>query len=362
MKKGNIKVLIIGPFPYPISGVSLANKRVKQIIEDQPNYSTGYINTSSPNFDDRIGDFSMKKILNFFHIYLNLFKIFSSNLIYITPGQTFLGIIKYSPFILISSILKKELIIHVHGNHLGLEFKSLRGIKKYIFYFLISKFNKGIILSRSLKKNLTPFLKKEAIFILPNFIEERLFSKEEVVNDKELRIIYLSNLMIEKGVTYLLRSLMSLKNSNIKYKAKIAGNIDDKNKPDILNMINCLPDVEYLGVVEGYEKKEMLDWGNIFVLPTFYKMEGQPISILEAMATKNVIITTRHAGIPDIIKENINGFFVDIKSDVSITKRLIYLSENINIVTEIANVNKKYASSNFSLDLFKTRLLHIFEF
>jgi hypothetical protein len=41
-------------------------------------------------------------------------------------------------------------------------------------------------------------------------------------------------------------------------------------------------------------------------------MEGQPISILEAMGLGNVIVTTKHAGIPDVCG-NKNAVFVDKK-------------------------------------------------
>ena len=58
-----------------------------------------------------------------------------------------------------------------------------------------------------------------------------------------------------------------------------------------------LEHTDYIGIVNGKAKKNLLEWGNVFVLPTFYKMEGQPISILEAMATKNLVVTTNHAGI-----------------------------------------------------------------
>jgi glycosyltransferase involved in cell wall biosynthesis len=250
----------------------------------------------------------------------------------------------------------------VHGNHLGSEFKLLKGIKKFIFRCLISMFDKGIVLSKSLVSNLTPFLSKELIFILPNFAEEKLYAEDVEVSSKELRIIYISNLMSEKGIFFLLDSLLELKKQNIPYRARIAGDIDKKFEKDILRRLKELPNVTYLNIVKGLEKKKVLDWGNIFILPTFYKMEGQPISILEAMASKNLIITTEHAGIPDIIKNGVNGFFVAKKSSTSITKRLLHLSENKDVITNIANRNKTYFLSNFSVDKFKDRFLKILSF
>tara|TARA_B100000787_G_scaffold55728_1_gene40523 strand:+ start:392 stop:1495 length:1104 start_codon:yes stop_codon:yes gene_type:complete len=358
IKKEN-KILLIGPFPNPISGVSLSNKKVRELLIGENKYSVGFINTSYPEFDEELGAFSFNKLIFYLKLNIKIFQILKFDKVYITPGQTFFGVLKYALFILFSSTFKKELIIHVHGNHLGSEFKLLRGVKKSIFRFLISKFDKGIVLSKSLESNLTPFLNKESIFILPNFAEENLYAEDLEIRSNELKIIYISNLMSEKGIFFLLDSLLELKKQNIQYKARIAGDIDKKFEKDILKRLKKLPNVTYLNIVKGPEKKKVLDWGNIFILPTFYKMEGQPISILEAMASKNLIITTEHAGIPDIIKNGVHGFFVTKKSSTSITKRLLYLSENKDVITNIANRNKTYFLANFSVDKFKDRFLEI---
>jgi glycosyltransferase involved in cell wall biosynthesis len=90
-------------------------------------------------------------------------------------------------------------------------------------------------------------------------------------------------------------------------------------------------------------------------------MEGQPISILEAMATKNVIITTDHAGIPDIFSSGVHGFYVDKKSSKSISETLEYLSVQKEEVKKIAENNKVYFLKNFTLSNFKKNLLEIIE-
>ena len=104
--------------------------------------------------------------------------------------------------------------------------------------------------------------------------------------------------------------------------------------------MNELENTEYIGVVSGDNKKNLLKWGNIFVLPTFYKMEGQPISILEAMASKNLVVTTNHGGILDIFKDKVNGYLVkknSIKSIQDILKNYILIHEKSIISTLLEN-------------------------
>ncbi|WP_088324538.1 glycosyltransferase family 4 protein [Polaribacter tangerinus] len=353
------KVLIIGPFPNPISGVSLANKVVKEILEHSGEFNTSIVNTSYPFFEDSVGSFSVRKLLFFLRLNLEIFKIFKSSIVYITPGQTFFGITKYSLFILLSSILKKELIIHVHGNFLGTQYKQLTGLKKKIFYFLVSKFTKGIVLSNSLKHNLSPFLESSKIFVVSNFAQDFLFESKKDLDTTKLKIIFLSNLMEEKGILFLLDALKDLEDKNILFEAKIAGNIDKSLEEIIFRKIKNLRSSSYVGVVHDKDKRNLLEWSNIFVLPTFYKMEGQPISIIEALATQNVIISTSHAGIIDIIEDGLNGYIVVPKSTNSILEKLLYLDQNKHIIKDISLHNKHYFANNYTVAIFKKKILHV---
>ena len=352
-------ILLIGPFPEPVSGVSLANQVVKDILREDSCFEVDLINTSYSKFDEKLGEFTIKKF--FFYLYqsFKFIKIFNNRIIYITPGQTFYGVLKYAFFIILSSILKKELIIHVHGNYLRQEYNSLKGIQRCVFYFLVSRFTKGIVLSNSLKENLTPFIDKSKIFCLPNFAQDYLYEEEKKLVNDELRIFYLSNLMKEKGIICLLKALKNLEGRSIMYKAKIAGNIDEKFSKEIFKLLNQLEHTDYIGIVNGEAKKNLLGWGNVFVLPTFYKMEGQPISILEAMATKNLVVTTNHAGILDIFKDKVNGFLVQKNNIKSIQDILTYLAKNKSEIKKIATHNKENFLENFTVNTFKENLIKI---
>ncbi len=356
------KILFITPFPPPITGNTLASKVLFEELQkrdfslDKINMGYGYFLTDKKVFK------IFKSIWKFFSVY----KIPFNTYIYMTPGQTFKGLIRYSPFILLSYFFHKQLIIHIHGNYLGQEYENLKGIKKKMFKYLISRANKGIVLSKSLRRNLEPFLPASRIYELPNFVEDYLFSinmeKKLEQNFEELRIIYLSNLMKEKGILDLLEALSILRKENIQFKAKIAGHIDQALRGNIENYLNDLKDnVEYLGVVYGEQKKKLLEWGNVFIFPTFYKIEGQPISILEAMATGNVILTTKHGGIPDIFKEGINGFYIEKQNPKNIVNKLKFLLQNKNLCKEIMEHNMNEAKEKYRVKTFVENFVRILE-
>ncbi|MCX6082317.1 MAG: glycosyltransferase family 4 protein [Chloroflexi bacterium] len=353
-----MKILLIGPVPPPVTGVSVSN----QIIID--NFSLYFpmsvienINTNALNLNGKIGKFSWEKFIFYVEKYREVNKIFRYDKIYLTIGLTFLGVLKYAPFILLAKILKKEVIIHIHSDYLWQEYYLLNVYFRSIFKTILSLADKGIVLSPLLKRNIEPFLSDRDIFVVPNCVNDNLFQfnlaqKIENKFDK-LRIVYLSNLLEEKGIFDLLEALRILKESNISFEANLAGSLESGLETRILDIIEMLaPETRYLGVVVGEEKKRLLVNSNVFVLPTYYSMEGQPISILEAMATGNLVLTTMHAGIPDIFQDGINGYYVEKRSPASIIEKLLNIQKSFEKQKGIALINYITAHNNYKIESF----------
>ena len=167
--------------------------------------------------------------------------------------------------------------------------------------------------------------------------------------------------MKEKGILDLLQALRLLQEEKIEFKAHIAGGIDNSLKTELEKELNELSNVTYLGLVYGKEKKELLEWGNVFIFPTYYSMEGQPISIFEAMATGNVILTTAHAGIPDVFNENINGYYIKKKSPSSIVSKLVKMNKDLEKYRTMSDNNRKEAKEKYRVENFIKKLTRILE-
>ena len=352
--------LLIGPLPEPVTGLSIANEYALSTftLSNQRPY---YINTSSKQFSEKLGRFNMLSLLNFSICYLEIYKIVFARKIYYTPGQTFFGILKYAPFIMFSKLLGKKLIVHIHGNYLDEQYKLLKGIKKKVFFKLIAQSDKGIVLSNSLIHNLTSFLPAEKIYVLPNFYNKQLTEQPVEKTFSELKICYLSNLMNEKGIFFLLEALEELNAKGVSFNTTIAGRIEQSQQEILLNKMSQIEGLIYKGLVRGEEKSQMLQEANVFVLPTFYRMEGLPISIIEAMATGNVIITTDHGAIPDLVTEGENGFLIKKKSADAIVEKLLFIAENPSKAKEISNNNILKAKSSFTSEKFSEKLLNILD-
>jgi glycosyltransferase involved in cell wall biosynthesis len=68
--------------------------------------------------------------------------------------------------------------------------------------------------------------------------------------------------------------------------------------------------VYYHGTVSGESKRTILTKSDLFVLPTRYPNEGQPIALIEAMAHGLVVLATPIASIPDLIDDRATGILI----------------------------------------------------
>lgn len=358
MKK---KILIIGLFSPPINGCSIANDILIGNIRERK-IAVDIINTSTQELNNKdLGKFSLKKVVNFLAVYLYLYKVIKSDIIYTTPGQTFLGVLKYSPFYFLSILFNKKYIIHVHGNYIGQEYMRLVGVKKRIFGFFLSKSAIGIVLSEQLRDNFSSLLEPSRVRVVYNCANSSLFYNSLEKKKDKLRIVYLSNLMLEKGILDLLDACLLLKQSDIPFELNIAGKLEKGMENIVKQKIREIGNsCNYLGIVTGKSKNDLLFGSNIFCLPTYYNQEGQPISIIEAMASKNIVLTTKHAGIPDIFDEK-SGFFIEKQNPSDLYSKLSFISENLEKhILKFGKYNFEKALSQFSEEKFTNSLLSIF--
>jgi colanic acid/amylovoran biosynthesis glycosyltransferase len=78
--------------------------------------------------------------------------------------------------------------------------------------------------------------------------------------------------------------------------------------------------------------------------------EGTPVSILEASLAGLPVVSTKHAGIPDVIIHGETGFLVDELNIDKMAEYMLLLLNNRELAREMGMKGKKRISENFSLE------------
>lgn len=330
------KICFIAQFPPPMHGLS---KAVETLYYSQLS---------------NIYEFEKADIKNNKKILSNLIRIWKSkaDLFYFTISQTKGGNIRDLLILKLLSLKKKKCLIHLHGGYYRkLVDNDLPRWQKKINYNAISNLDGAIVLSDSLKSIFQGMILNEKIFVVPNCVDDQfLMSDDEfnrklkVVKDKNvLNVLYLSNFIKSKGYPEVLELAKKEKERcesgekkrlHFNFAGKFFGEEEENFFFDYIKRHNLQDYVTYHGVVIGEQKKILLMQSDIFILLTNYSNEGQPISILEAMGNGMVIVTTNHAGIPDIVKDGINGLIVDKtqKTTTNIIESIAVLENNFESI------------------------------
>ncbi|MCQ8213239.1 glycosyltransferase family 4 protein [Cetobacterium somerae] len=347
-----MKILIIGPFPNPITGQSIANEMVLNGLKE--NYEVDYIDT---NFFKELTDKTKQGKFDFNKIKITLKNSFSEckkilknnyDIVYMTPGGTFLGFMRFFHYMICSFFKKNKVFLHIHNGCFREVYNSQNNFKRKILDILLRKVNGVIVLGNSLKNMFEGIIPEDKIYVCENGVQDDIVATEDEIKEKidrynkdtKKRVLYLSNLMEEKGILDLLKASEKFNDDEIEF--NLAGAIEPSIKKKIEEYLKEYPKkIKYHGIVRGEQKKKLLLENYIFILPTYYSNEGQPISILEAYATGCAVITDETiGGIKDIFKNEINGISIrnrdveDILNGIKNISDVKYFGENYRLVRE----------------------------
>lgn len=349
------KICFIAQFPPPIHGLS---KAIDTLYNSELNVD---INPAGDFEFEKIDITDNKKFLN------NILKISRSkaDLFYLTISQTRGGNLRDLLILKVLELQNKKCIIHLHGGYYRqLVDNDMNVLQRKANYRAIKNLSGVIVLSKSLKKNFKGMIDKNRIYVVENCVDDEFIpTKQEIekkINDLEKKdifhVLWLSNFIRSKGYNVVLELAKSEKarvdsGGKRRYHFDFAGKFFEDSEEECFKKYiknnNLEKYITFHGVVDGKTKRNLLKKCDIFALPTKYPNEGQPISILEALGNGLLIITTNHAGIPDIIENGVNGIMMNVNSAATEVYDNILKVDN-KIMKEIIRVNVSKCRENYS--------------
>ena len=352
MKK---RICFIAQFPPPIHGLSKA-------------VDTLYNSYLSQQFEFENVDIKDNK-----RFFSNIFAILRSkaDLFYFTISQSKGGNLR--DLVILWLLRKKKVLVHLHGGYYRkLVEHDLPKWQKKANYTAVGKLAGAIVLGPSLKNIFEDMLPDEKIFTVANCVDDEFvmsdaeFARkvEELPQRQIKHILYLSNFIRAKGYPQVLEmaKLEKERGAERRFHFDFAGKFFEQKEEDyfwdFVRKHGLEEYITYHGVVNGDRKRELLKLCDAFVLLTNYPNEGQPISILEAMGNGLVVITTNHAGIPDIATDGVNGLVVSRDDPQQAQKAYDYLQNGIN--DQISTRNWQDVKANYTQSAYLKNMADVF--
>ena len=257
-----------------------------------------------------LNNFAFVKLYSFFLRMVSLLKVILKNKFHIFYGVIYLsniGIIKNLISVCIFKIFNPfgKVILHFHRSDFDEFCKSY--INRYLFTLLEILVDKFILLSEIQKQKLCN-LKQSKLYILYNTIEKEFdFREMKFENNSkfgEIRVVYIGNYILEKGVIELIESIKLLnKRYELKFRLELYGNYTSSSiKNKLQDLVLSDLNISLNSSISGVEKFNKIYNSDVVVLPSYN--EGLPLILLESIYIGKPIIITKVGFVEDVLGSN----------------------------------------------------------
>lgn len=353
------RILFILHLPPPVHGAAMMGKYIHDSKLINESFDCHYINlTTAKNLED-IGHFRLGKIVEFAKLLYRIRKTIRElhpDLVYVTPNAK--GGAFYKDFIVVEMIKSMGCKVIVHYHNKGVATRQDRWLDDKLY----RKFFHGIkviLLAEALYQDVQKYVRREDVYICPNGIPDETDGKTVTAerHNKIPHLLFLSNLLVSKGVIVLLDALKILKDRGYSFVCDFVGGetaeIDAARFKEEVEKRGLNRLVIYDGKKFGDEKEHYFKQADVFVFPS--TNEAFPLVNIEAMEHKLPIVTTKVGGIPDEILDGHNGFISEIKNPISLADCISELLDNKQLRIAMGEDGYQKFKEHFTLKAFEDK-------
>lgn len=349
-------ILFITPLPPPVHGSAMMSQYIKESKLINEAFKCDYVNLSTSRRMDEIGKKPLLKMVRFVWAYcMVLGKLMGHHydLCYLAITCHGIGFLKDAPFVLLCKLFGKKIVIHQHNKGMS------RNVEQWPYRWLLPwvyRDTKVILLSWRLYPDIEKVVRKEQVLICPNGIPETLQKEPEAKRRNRIpHLLFLSNLMVSKGVLVLLDALEILKDKGYSFICDFVG-----GETAEIDAVRFKAEVEkrglnrlaiYDGKQYGADKERFFRQADAFVLPS--DNECFPLVNLEAMQYKLPIISTEVGGIPDVVKDGENGLIAEKKNPQSLADCMARLLDDRELREKMGEDGFRKFKEHYTLQAFE---------
>ncbi len=172
-----------------------------------------------------------------------------------------------------------------------------------------------------------------------------------------LEILCVGRLVPSKGQLILLRACAILLASGHSFRVRLVGAGPDLEHLQVYAEQEKIP-VVFEGAKSHDETRRLLDSADIFALASF--AEGVPVALMEAMAMEVPCVSTRIAGIPELIRDGLDGLLVPASSIEALASAIERLIEDPSLRRSLGAAACKRVLDLYNLPLNVGLLARVF--
>lgn len=361
-------LVLVGPVPPPYTGQSVAFGMLMEEVEAARIPHT-VVNLAQAG-EGGDGQFSRGRAREYAGILSRYARAAAGGrkTVYITIAQSRAGFARDFVMVWLAALFGHRVVLHLHGGNYPTFYAQQPPLVQRIVRATLRRASRLLVLGERLRSSFDfdPALPPRVAVVVNGLPDEMCTAvaprRLPAPGEGPVRLLYLSNLVESKGWMHVLQAARLLRDRmgedavRVDFYGAFFANADDDRVngaaharrmfEDYVREHGLEPCVAWHGVVTGEAKRAVLGRSHFFLLPTNYNNEGQPVSIIEAMASGNVVISTDYRAIPDMVDDGVSGRLVPFADPEAIA----------DAVQECMRDPERYtAMSAAAIDLYRRR-------
>jgi glycosyltransferase involved in cell wall biosynthesis len=144
-------------------------------------------------------------------------------------------------------------------------------------------------------------------------------------------ILFIGRLTTAKGVNFLIEAMRCCPGESL----TVVGDGPERHRLE--ELAKDLPNVRFAGAVAHADVDRLLSSARLLVQPSL--QEGQPNTVMEAMAKGVPVVATRVGGVPDLVRDGVTGFLVDPGDVPALASRIRAVMSDGALWTQLSNAS-----------------------
>lgn len=191
-----------------------------------------------------------------------------------------------------------------------------------------------------------------------------LLEPQPVAPHSQPLILSIGTLCTKKGFEYVIRACRLLAERGVPFECMIVGDGPDRARLEALVRRLDLPDQVHLMSYQPQEELRLL-FGRaaVFTLPCIFPLDGNvdviPLVLQEAMAMARPVVSTPISGIPELIKDGVNGLLVPEKDHEELANALERLLADPELAGRLGAAARETVARGFNVSRNAAELVEI---
>ena len=354
------RVLFVMHMPPPVHGASVMGAQIRDSRMMADAFEGRYLNLSASASLEEIGKGRLKKLWFVVRLLRQVrreLRGWKPDLVYLTPTSTLPALFKDYAVVRLVQRYGCKYVLHFHNK--GVAARSGQALDDRVYRQLFDG-AEVILLSGNLRSDVEQYVPAERIAICPNGLDLPE-GKDRYSSAGELQILFLSNLLPDKGFEDLLDACVLLREKGVSFRCRFVGAPSAAVSAEAflrkVEARNLGDAVVYEGPKYGADKQSILREADVLVHPT--REDCFPLVVLEAMAAGLPVISTREGGIPDEVEDGHTGFLCEKGNPVQLSEAILRLAQEPALREQLGRAGRERYERLFTAAAFERRMTDI---